>query len=39
LECAEAEERTDLLVTLMEMAVIGGVDGVDTDTDSEMTRH
>ena len=39
LECAEAEERTDLLVTLMEMAVISGVDGVDTDTDSEMTRH
>ena len=37
LECAEADERTDLLVTLMEMAVLGGRDG--TDTDTRVTRH
>ena len=37
LECAEADERTDLLVTLMEMAVLGGRDGPDTDT--RVTRH
>ncbi len=39
LECSRANERTDLLVTLMEMAVLGGIDGPDTDTGARVTRH
>ncbi len=39
LECAQVDERTDLLVTLMEMAVLGGIDGLDTDMGTGVTRH
>ena len=39
LECAEQGERTDLLITLMEMAVLGVVDWPDTDPGSGATRH
>jgi Lon protease-like protein len=39
LECAEQGERTDLLITLMEMAVLGVVDWPDTDSGSGATRH
>jgi len=37
LECAKDDERSDLLFSLMEMAVIGGRDGSDTNT--RVTRH
>ncbi len=39
LECAEQGERTDLLISLMEMAVLGIVDTPDTDSGSGATRH
>jgi Lon protease-like protein len=39
LECAEQGERTDLLFTLMEMAVLGVADWPDTDPGSGPTRH
>ena len=45
LECARSSERTELLVTLMEMAVFGGItgqfsaDGSGADSDSGLTRH
>ena len=39
LECAEQSERTDLLIALMEMAVLGAVDGPNTDPNSGATRH
>jgi Lon protease-like protein len=39
LECAELRERTDLLFALMEMAVLGVVDGPDADSGSGATRH
>ncbi|NQV82249.1 MAG: LON peptidase substrate-binding domain-containing protein [Rhodospirillales bacterium] len=45
LECPRPNERTDLLVTLMEMAVFGGIagqvseDGSNADTEAHLTRH
>jgi hypothetical protein len=39
LECTEADERADLLVTLMEMAVLGGGNGPETDFGTGATRH
>jgi Lon protease-like protein len=39
LECAEQKERTDLLISLMEMAVLGIVNSPETDFGSGATRH